>query len=64
MVDIPYIKGQLVFNSLEFSAYSIPVPVISEKDIQGNSFLRDVKNYFEAAFTGRECYFSFVGRVA
>lgn len=63
-MDIPYIKGQLVFNSLEFSAYSISVPVITEKDIQGNSFLRDIKNYFEAAFTGGGCCFSFVHRVA
>ena len=63
-MDIPYIKGQLVFNSLEFSTYSISVPVITERDIQGNLFLRDVRSYFEAASTGRSCYFSFVGRVA
>ena len=60
-MDIPYIKGQLVFNSLEFSASSISVPVITEIDIQGNSFLRDIKNYFEAAVTGRECCFFVCG---
>lgn len=62
IVDIPYIKGQLVFNSLEFSASSISVPVITEIDIQGNSFLRDIKNYFEAAVTGRECCFFVCGQ--
>lgn len=55
MLDIPYLKGQLVFDSLEFSSYSISVPIITERDIQENHYLRDVKNYFEAAFSGRFC---------
>ena len=52
ILDSPPLIGQFVFNSFEFKFKPISLPLISENDIRDNDLLKELKEYFDACFSG------------